>query len=179
MQVLDHSVEVETLEFLRVIEVLIRGIGKRGALMQNLQVQLIRPPVRIPRASCHGVLESSTVEWALGFRRHDMLLLIGGGIAYSRGELFLHIFLFLIDESKNVLRARRSALRAEPAENEFVFAKNPLPEGARGGPRHVVPIDILDIPAAVADEMVMLHAFGIESRGAALGGHFAHQTRMH
>src|SRR5208283_1816210 len=73
----------------------------------------------------------------------------------------------------------RSALRAEPPENEFAFAKNPLTEGARGRPGHVVPLNVLHISAAVADEVVMPHAFRIESRGAALDGHFTHQTRLH
>src|SRR6266568_8289699 len=65
-------------------------------------------------------------------------------------------------------RAPRSALRAEPPENELAFAKNPLTEGARGRPGHVAPLNVLNIAAAVADEMVMPHAFRIESRGAAL-----------
>src|SRR5260370_35888141 len=70
----------------------------------------------------------------------------------------------------------RSALRAESRENEFAFAKNPLTEGARDRPGHVVPLDVLYIAAAVADEVVMLRAFRIESCGAALDGHFTHQT---
>src|SRR5271169_2269949 len=75
--------------------------------------------------------------------------------------------------------APRSALGAEPPENEFAFAKNPLTEGARGRPGHVVPLQVLNIATAVADEVVMLHAFSIESRGAALDGHFTHQTRLY
>src|SRR5260370_23688948 len=75
--------------------------------------------------------------------------------------------------------APRSALRAEPPENEFAFAKNPLTEGARGRPGHAVPLNVLNIAAAVADEVVMSHTFRIESRGAALDGHFTHQTRLH
>src|SRR6476660_6659057 len=47
----------------------------------------------------------------------------------------------------------RSALRAEPPENEFAFPKNPLTEGTRGRPGHVVPLNVLNIAAAVADEM--------------------------
>src|SRR5712691_6571203 len=73
----------------------------------------------------------------------------------------------------------RSALRAKPAENEFAFAKNPLTEGARGRPGNAVPLHVLNIAAAVADEVVMPHAFSIESRSAALDGHFTHQTRLH
>jgi hypothetical protein len=73
----------------------------------------------------------------------------------------------------------RSALRADSPENELAFAKNPLTERTRGRLRHVVPLDVLNIAAAVANEVVMPHAFRIESRGAALDGHFTHQTRPH
>jgi len=62
----------------------------------------------------------------------------------------------------------RSALGAESPENQFAFAKNPLTEGARGRPGHVVPLEVLNLAAAVANEVVMPHAFRIESRGAAL-----------
>src|SRR4029077_948038 len=75
--------------------------------------------------------------------------------------------------------APRSALHAEPPENEFAFAKNPLTKGARGRPGYVVPLHVLNIAAAVANEVVMPHAFRIESRGAALDGHSTHQTRLH
>src|SRR6202047_676900 len=75
--------------------------------------------------------------------------------------------------------APRSALRAEPAEDEFAFAKNSLTEGARARPGHVIPFNILNIAAAVADEVVMLDALRIEARGAALDGHFTHQARLH
>ena len=73
----------------------------------------------------------------------------------------------------------RRALGAEPPENEFASAKNPLTEGARGRPGNIVPLHILHIAAAVADKVVMPHAFRIESRGAALDGHFPDQTRLH
>jgi hypothetical protein len=72
-----------------------------------------------------------------------------------------------------------STLRTEPAENEFTFAKNPLAQGARARPGHVVPLHILNIAAAVADKVVVPHAFRIEARGATLDGHFPHQTRLH
>jgi hypothetical protein len=35
------------------------------------------------------------------------------------------------------------------------------------------------LPHRVADEVAMPQAFRIESRGAALDGHFTHQTRLH
>ncbi len=75
--------------------------------------------------------------------------------------------------------ALRSAFGAESAENEFTFANNPLTEGALGGLWHVVPINVLDSSAAVADEVMMEQAFGIESRCAALDRHFTDQARLH
>jgi hypothetical protein len=77
------------------------------------------------------------------------------------------------------LGASPSALRTEPSENEFAFANNSLTEGARGRVGHVKPFHVLNIAAAVANEMVMPHASGIESCGATLDGHFPHQTRPH
>jgi len=50
---------------------------------------------------------------------------------------------------------------------------------ARSRPGHVVPLHILNLAAAVADEVVMPHALRIKARGAALHGHFTHQTRVH
>src|SRR5947199_1453523 len=48
MQILDHGVEIEPLEFLGVVERLAHRIGQLGIPMQNLQVQLLRPPVAVP-----------------------------------------------------------------------------------------------------------------------------------
>src|SRR3981189_2483544 len=59
--------------------------------------------------------------------------------------------------------APRSALGAESPENEFAFAKNPLTEGARARPGHVIPLHILNIAASVADEVGMPHVFPLES----------------
>ena len=73
----------------------------------------------------------------------------------------------------------RSALRAQPPENEFAFANNPLAEGARRGPGHIAPLNVLDIAAAIANEVVMPHTFRLESRAAAFHSHFSHQTRLH
>jgi hypothetical protein len=73
----------------------------------------------------------------------------------------------------------RSAFGAQPPENEFAFADDPLAEGARGRLGHVVPLNVLNISAAVANEVMMQQAFGIESRGAALDCHFTHQARLH
>src|SRR6185295_8116673 len=211
MQVLDHGVQIEALELLSVVERLSHRIGQGRVLVQNLQVELVRPPARIRRGPGHRVSANANVYGALGF---------GWIIGDSRGcrcEFFLHLLILLRISQKNIamncarswlsiltiaagragcsapftrhprvrtLRhltgsAPRSALRAEPPENEFAFAKNPLTEGTRGRPRHVVPLHILNIAAAVANEMVMPLAFRIESRGAALDGHLTHQTRLH
>src|SRR5258708_10659796 len=58
--------------------------------------------------------------------------------------------------------APRSALGAESPENEFAFAKNPLTEAARATPGHVIPFTILNIPPAVAHELLNLRAFPTE-----------------
>ncbi len=42
-----------------------------------------------------------------------------------------------------------------------------------------MPLDVLHIAATIANKMVMPNAFGVEARGAALNGHFAHQPRLH
>ena len=73
----------------------------------------------------------------------------------------------------------RSAVRAEPPENEFPFANNPHAEGARGRLGNVEPLNVLDIAALVADEVVMPHPFRIESRATSFDGHFTHQTCLH
>ena len=44
--------------------------------------------------------------------------------------------------------AARSALRAEPPENEFTFANNPLTEGALGRLGQVVPLNVFNHAAA-------------------------------
>ena len=48
LQVLDHGVEVEALELLGVVERLAHRIGQGGVLVENLNVQLVRPPVAVP-----------------------------------------------------------------------------------------------------------------------------------
>jgi hypothetical protein len=66
----------------------------------------------------------------------------------------------------------------QPSENEFAFPHHPLTQNARGRPGYVEPFHILDIAAAVADEMVMPQASRIEPRRAALDSHFTHQARL-
>ena len=47
VKVLDHGVQVEALELLGVVERLAHRIGQGGVLVENLKVQLVRPPVAV------------------------------------------------------------------------------------------------------------------------------------
>ena len=71
-----------------------------------------------------------------------------------------------------------SALRAESSKNKLAFTNNSLPERTRGRLGHVIPVDVLNAAAPVANEVVVACAFQIESTGAALDGHFPYQTRL-
>jgi hypothetical protein len=71
------------------------------------------------------------------------------------------------------------ALYAKTAKNKLAFADNPISEKTRGGLRHIAPIHVLDITAAVANEVVMPLAFRIETRSPALDRDFAHQSCFH
>ena len=51
VEVLLQGRQVELLEFLSVVELLAHGIGQGGVLVEDLQVQLVRPPVPVRRAS--------------------------------------------------------------------------------------------------------------------------------
>src|SRR5256885_722754 len=42
VQVLDHGLQVEALEFLGVVERLVHRVGQGGVMVQNLNVQLVR-----------------------------------------------------------------------------------------------------------------------------------------
>ena len=46
-EIFDHGIQIEALEFLRVIELLAHGIGLGRVLVQNVYVEMIRPPVGI------------------------------------------------------------------------------------------------------------------------------------
>ena len=68
MEVLDHGIQVEALELLGVVERLVHGIGQWGVLVQDLQVQLIGPPVCVRSgATRQGVFASTARERALCF----------------------------------------------------------------------------------------------------------------
>src|SRR5258708_20684800 len=66
MQILDHGIQVEAVEFLGVIESLSHRIGSRGALVENVKVQLVRPPAEV-RARA-----GSARERALAFACHGL-----------------------------------------------------------------------------------------------------------
>lgn len=68
-----------------------------------------------------------------------------------------------------------SALGAESPKNKLAFTNYSLAQRTRGRLGHVVPVDILNIAAAVTDEMMMAHAFQVESARAAFDGNFPHQ----
>src|SRR5262249_6059472 len=63
---------------------------------------------------------------------------------------------------------------AEAPKNEFAFPQDAFAERCWGGLGNVVPFQILHVAAAVANEVMMLHASHVESGGAALHGDFAH-----
>ncbi len=68
MQVLDHRVQVEGLEFLSVIKRLAHRVGQIRLLVENPEVELVRPPV--PVRGCRG----SARKRAFGFVIHRGLL---------------------------------------------------------------------------------------------------------
>ena len=72
-----------------------------------------------------------------------------------------------------------SALRAKPSEDELAFAKNPPFKGSGWRPGNVVPFQILNVAAFIANEMVMLEAFGVETSGASFHRYFAYQACPH
>jgi hypothetical protein len=54
-EVLLHGLQVETLELLSVIETLSHRIGLGGMLVQDIDLQLVRPPVRVRRAAASNL----------------------------------------------------------------------------------------------------------------------------
>ena len=53
MQVLDHGIQIEGLEFFRIFEFIAHRIRQRGLLVQDFKVQLFRPPASV--GCSHGV----------------------------------------------------------------------------------------------------------------------------
>ena len=57
MQVLDHGVQIKAFELIGVIKRFTHRVGLRGMLVQDVQLELIRPPVGgRRRATGHGLL---------------------------------------------------------------------------------------------------------------------------
>ena len=91
MQVLDHGVEVEGLEFLGVVERLAHRIGQSRVAVENRNVQRVRPPV--------AVLGSAPArERAFGSIIHGRLLMvpvrIGGNLSTASHQVKL---IFMIE----------------------------------------------------------------------------------
>ena len=64
VEILDHGVEIEAVEFLGVVEGRAHRVGQRGVLVKDLKVELVRPPVTIRRSS------PAARERAFAFSRH-------------------------------------------------------------------------------------------------------------
>src|ERR1700722_7835464 len=90
MQVLDHGIQVKALELLGVIERLAHGVGKRLVLVQDLEVELIGPPICVGMGPSHYMFASASREGALAFR-----WLIGDRFPHCEFELFLSLFFLL------------------------------------------------------------------------------------
>ena len=64
-----HRSKVEALEFFRVVEVFVHRVGLGGMLVQDVQPQLIRPPVLV---CCAAAGDVCVCHRALGFFTHDV-----------------------------------------------------------------------------------------------------------
>jgi hypothetical protein len=73
----------------------------------------------------------------------------------------------------------RSALCAQPTENQLALPNNSLTNRPLCRPGHVVPLKIFHVSASVADEVMMQQSLRIESRCAALYGNLAHQPCLY
>src|SRR5689334_3407982 len=111
-----------------------------------------------PRAPCAtGHFAASATVWPL--------LATAAAASTTSFPICLSFYPFL---RIRILSGSPRALGAQPPENEFALAKHPFAKRGCGRPGHVIPVHVLDIAAAVADEMVMLHAFRIKARRTAL-----------
>src|SRR5947209_2985041 len=96
MQVLDHGVQIQALELLSVIERLSHRIGHGRVLVQDLQVELVRPQARIRRGPSHRVSAGANLYRALG------LGWIVGDSRRCRFEFILHLLILLRISPKNI-----------------------------------------------------------------------------
>jgi hypothetical protein len=70
LQVGDDGVQIELLERLGVVERLAHRVGLAGLLVQDVEVQLVGPPVGVTRGAGHGVLADAARERTLGLFGH-------------------------------------------------------------------------------------------------------------
>ena len=78
-EVLLHGLQVETLELVCVVESLAHRIGLGGALVQDIEVQLVRPPVPVRRAAAGNMF----VKSGHFFFVHDIYSLCCGELSNS------------------------------------------------------------------------------------------------
>jgi hypothetical protein len=71
------------------------------------------------------------------------------------------------------------AFRTKPAENKLAITNDSFTKRTRGRPGHVIPLHVLNIAAAVADEVMVPHACGVESASTAFDGHLSHQAGLY
>ena len=71
-QILDHGVELEALELFGVVEILAHRVGLGRVVVQNLYVQLLRPPVAIPGSMARERALARVL--VVGFCVHETLL---------------------------------------------------------------------------------------------------------
>ena len=73
MEIFDDGVEIERFEFFRVVEALVHGIGERGILVKDFEIELIGPPRGIRRAARNGMFARTA-----GCGSGDRALCFGG-----------------------------------------------------------------------------------------------------
>jgi len=73
----------------------------------------------------------------------------------------------------------RSAIRTKAPKYELAVADDSFAERMRAGLGNVVPVEILNTAAAVADEVVVPHTGEVKTSGSALDGHFTYQSCLH
>jgi hypothetical protein len=74
MQIPLHGVEIQLLELFGVVERLAQRIGKAGILVQNLDVELVGPPVAVRSAARR--VRDRTLACSIGFLVHYCFLVV-------------------------------------------------------------------------------------------------------
>lgn len=73
-EVLFQGLQVELLELLGIVERRAKGVGQGGVLVENLEVQLVRPPVPVRPAAMGRVrMHNGTFARVVDFRIHNSL----------------------------------------------------------------------------------------------------------